>query len=94
MGANDVIPFVPISGVTMRVCSLRRVRRTDVERAPGSVYLYEKAAARPSARIWQRFERASSRIRDEIGTNAARRPDSATDESIPPQASRSWRAAP
>lgn len=78
MGATDVIPFVPIAGVTMddcvvlaRECGERMWNELEIP-----VYLYEKAAARS-----ERENLASVRkgqfegIRDEIATNEARRPD-------------------
>ena len=78
MGATDVIPFVPISGVTMGDCvALARSCGERLWREVGiPVYLYEKAATRP-----ERENLASVRkgqfegIRDEISTNDARRPD-------------------
>ena len=78
MGATDVIPFVPISGVTMGDCvALARSCGERLWREVGiPVYLYEKAATRP-----ERENLASVRkgqfegIRDEISTNEARRPD-------------------
>lgn len=49
MGATDVCPFVPVSGVTMEECA--EVARTVAERVGRElripVYLYEKAARRP-----------------------------------------------
>jgi glutamate formiminotransferase len=49
MGATDVVPFVPISGVTMAECVeiARRVGEKIAERYGIPVYLYESAATRP-----------------------------------------------
>src|SRR5215208_3592435 len=49
MGATDVLPFVPISGVTMEECiDLARNCGTRMWSELGiPVYLYEKAATRP-----------------------------------------------
>ena len=49
MGAVDVIPFVPIKGVTMGDCIAlsQRVGRAIWERLHVPVYLYEESAARP-----------------------------------------------
>ncbi|MBL4938113.1 glutamate formimidoyltransferase [Clostridium sp. YIM B02515] len=46
MGALDVVPFVPVSGVTMEECIelANRVGKTIGERFNVSVYLYEDAA--------------------------------------------------
>src|SRR5215470_4481203 len=78
MGATDVIPFVPVSGVTMEDCV--QLARQCGERLWSElgipVYLYEKAATRP-----ERENLASVRkgqfegIRDEIASSDARRPD-------------------
>jgi glutamate formiminotransferase len=49
MGAVDVIPFVPIKGVTMSDCVAlsRRVGQAIWERLRIPVYLYEESATRP-----------------------------------------------
>lgn len=49
VGATDVIPFVPISGVTMRECVelARAVGRRIGEELKIPVFLYEQAAIRP-----------------------------------------------
>jgi glutamate formiminotransferase/formiminotetrahydrofolate cyclodeaminase len=52
MGATDVVPFVPVAGVTMEDCAemARRVGRRIGEELGISVYLYEHAASRPERR--------------------------------------------
>lgn len=52
MGAVDVVPFVPVRGVTMADCVAlaRRVGREVWERFRVPVYLYEEAATRPERR--------------------------------------------
>lgn len=78
MGATDVIPFVPIAGVTMddcvalaRVCGERMWSELGI---PG--YLYEKAATRPERENLAAVRKGQFEgIRDEIATNEARRPD-------------------
>ncbi len=52
MGAVDVIPFVPLRGVTKKECIeiARRVGQTIWERFKIPVYLYEDAATRPERR--------------------------------------------
>ena len=49
MGATDVLPFVPVAGVTMEDCAemARRVGRRLGEELGISIYLYEHAASRP-----------------------------------------------
>jgi len=52
MGAVDVIPFVPIRGVSMKECVelSRRVGRRLAEELKVPVYLYEESAAKPERR--------------------------------------------
>src|SRR5271156_3011378 len=49
MGATDVVPFIPISGVTLAECAelARRVGREIWQRFRVPVYFYEAAAAKP-----------------------------------------------
>jgi glutamate formiminotransferase/formiminotetrahydrofolate cyclodeaminase len=49
MGATDVVPFVPVAGVTMEECAemARRVGARIGEELKIPVYLYENAASRP-----------------------------------------------
>jgi glutamate formiminotransferase/formiminotetrahydrofolate cyclodeaminase len=51
-GATDVVPFVPVSGVTMEECAAiaRQVGRRIGEELGIPVYLYEQAATRPERR--------------------------------------------
>ena len=50
LGAVDVVPFVPIDGVTMEACVAlaRDVGRQVAERFAVPVYLYEEASANPA----------------------------------------------
>jgi glutamate formiminotransferase len=78
MGATDVIPFVPISGVTMDECvQLARACGEQMWSALGiPVYLYEKAATRPERENLAAVRKGQFEvIREEIATNEARRPD-------------------
>jgi len=52
LGAVDVVPFVPIEGVTMAECVAlaRRVASEVAERFALPVFLYEEAATRPERR--------------------------------------------
>ncbi len=78
MGAADVIPFIPISGIGMEECVALSMRVAErlASRYGLPVYLYEQ-----SARIPERQDLAYIRkgefetIRDEIGRNPARKPD-------------------
>lgn len=78
MGATDVIPFVPITGVTMDECVA--LARTCGERMWSElgipVYLYEKAATRPERENLAAVRKGQFEgIRAEISTNVSRAPD-------------------
>jgi len=78
MGATDVIPFVPIQGVTMEDCiELARATGRRLAQELGiPVYLYEKAATRPDRENLADVRKGEFEgIREEIQTNPARRPD-------------------
>jgi glutamate formiminotransferase/formiminotetrahydrofolate cyclodeaminase len=78
MGATDVIPFVPIKGVTMdecvalaKECGERIFRELQIP-----VYLYEKAATRPERENLAAVRKGQFEgIRADIATSEARRPD-------------------
>jgi glutamate formiminotransferase/formiminotetrahydrofolate cyclodeaminase len=78
MGATDVIPFVPIAGVTMDDCvrlAQECGRRMWAELGI-PVYLYEKAATRPERENLAAVRKGQFEgIRDEIATNPSRQPD-------------------
>lgn len=78
MGATDVVPFIPLEGTTMDDCIA--LARTLGERVAKElaipVYLYERAATTPSRENLADVRRGQFEgIRDEIATNAARKPD-------------------
>jgi len=52
IGATDVLPFVPVSGITLDECALmaRRLGRRMADELGIPVYLYEAAALRPEFR--------------------------------------------
>ncbi|HKP85181.1 MAG TPA: glutamate formimidoyltransferase [Blastocatellia bacterium] len=78
MGATDVIPFVPIAGVTMEDCVAlaRRCGERMWSELAIPVYLYEKAATRPERENLAAIRKGQFEgIRDEIATSEARRPD-------------------
>jgi glutamate formiminotransferase len=78
MGAADVIPFIPIDGVTLDDC-VAIARHVGVEiarRFEIPVYLYEAAATTPERQNLENVRRGQFEgIRDEIATNPARKPD-------------------
>jgi glutamate formiminotransferase len=78
MGAADVVPFIPIDGVTMEDCvaMARRVGAEIWKRFQIPVYLYEAAATMPERQNLENIRRGQFEgIRDDIATNPARKPD-------------------
>ena len=78
MGATDVVPFVPIRGVTMEDCvAIARQLGEQVGRDLDiPVYLYEKAATRPERRNLAEVRRGEyEEIKAEIATRPEREPD-------------------
>jgi glutamate formiminotransferase/formiminotetrahydrofolate cyclodeaminase len=78
MGAADVVPFIPIDGVTIEDCvaMARHVGAEIAKRFQIPVYLYEAAAATPERQNLENIRRGQFEgVRDEIATNPARRPD-------------------
>src|SRR5512146_956373 len=78
IGASDVIPFIPIEGVTLEDCVAiaRHVGEQIWKRFQIPVYLYEAAATTPERQNLENIRRGQFEgIRDEIATNPARRPD-------------------
>jgi glutamate formiminotransferase / formiminotetrahydrofolate cyclodeaminase len=78
MGAADVIPFIPIDGVTLEDCvaMARHVGAEIASRFGIPVYLYEAAATTPERQNLENIRRGQFEgIRDEIATNPARKPD-------------------
>jgi glutamate formiminotransferase len=78
MGASDVIPFIPIDGVTLEDCvaMAKHVGAEIWKRFQIPIYLYEAAAATPERQNLENIRRGQFEgIRVEIATNPARKPD-------------------
>jgi glutamate formiminotransferase/formiminotetrahydrofolate cyclodeaminase len=78
MGAADVVPFIPIDGVTLEDCvaMARHVGAEIWRRFEVPVYLYEAAAATPERQNLENIRRGQFEgIRNDIATNPARKPD-------------------
>jgi glutamate formiminotransferase len=78
MGAADVVPFIPIDGVTIEDCvaMARHVGEQIWKRYQIPVYLYESAATSPERQNLENIRRGQFEgIRAEIATNPARKPD-------------------
>jgi glutamate formiminotransferase / formiminotetrahydrofolate cyclodeaminase len=78
MGAADVVPFIPLDGVTIEDCvaMANDVGEQIWKRFQIPVYLYEAAARTPERQGLENIRRGQFEgIRAEIATNPARRPD-------------------
>jgi glutamate formiminotransferase len=78
MGAADVVPFIPIDGVTIEDCvaMANHVGEQIWHRYQIPVYLYEAAARMPERQGLENIRRGQFEgIRAEIASNPARRPD-------------------
>lgn len=78
LGAADVVPFIPIEGVSIEDCvtMARHVGEQIWQRHKIPVYLYEAAAASPERQNLENIRRGQFEgIRDEIVTNPVRKPD-------------------
>ena len=78
LGAADVVPFIPIEGVSVEDC-IAMARHTGEQiwkRFQIPVYLYEAAAAFPERQNLENIRRGQFEgIRNEIAINPARKPD-------------------
>src|SRR5712692_10032284 len=78
LGAADVVPFIPIEGVSVEDCvaMARHVGEQIWKRFQVPVYLYEAAASSPERQNLENIRRGQFEgIRAEIATNPARKPD-------------------
>jgi len=78
IGATDVVPFVPLSGVSMADCvaMARRLGRRVGDELGIPVYLYEEAAARPERQNLENIRRGQyEALKAEMGVKPERDPD-------------------
>src|SRR5689334_569803 len=78
VGATDVVPFIPIEGVTVEDCVAlaKRVGREIWSRYRIPVYFYEAAATRPERTNLENIRRGQFEgLREEIKRNPERQPD-------------------
>lgn len=78
IGATDVVPFVPISGVTMQDCieMARRLGKRVGDELKIPVYLYEEAALKPERQNLENIRRGQfEALKEEMGKNPERDPD-------------------
>jgi len=78
IGAADVVPFVPVSGISLEQCVLlARQAGIEIWRRYGiPVYFYEAAAARPDRALLEDVRRGQFEgLRDAVQRDTSRRPD-------------------
>jgi glutamate formiminotransferase/formiminotetrahydrofolate cyclodeaminase len=78
IGATDVVPFVPIAGVTMQECveMARRLGKRVGEELHIPVYLYEEAATCPERQNLENVRKGQYEgLKEEIATQPGRAPD-------------------
>ncbi len=78
IGATDVVPFVPLSGVTMEDCiaMAKRLGERVGSELNIPVYLYEAAATRPERTNLENIRRGQYEgLKSEIESNPDRKPD-------------------
>jgi glutamate formiminotransferase len=78
IGAADVIPFVPVSGIKLEQCALL-ARQAGLEiwrRFNVPIFFYEAAAARPDRANLEEVRRGQFEgLREVVGKDSSRRPD-------------------
>jgi glutamate formiminotransferase len=78
IGATDVVPFIPIAGVTMDDCVdvARRLGERVGEELGIPIYLYERAAKIPERKSLPHIRKGEYEgLKEDIRTDPARRPD-------------------
>jgi len=78
IGAADVVPFVPVQGVSLAACvAIARAAGEQIyQRFQIPVYFYEEAALRPDRRNLASIRRGGyERLRQEVLSDPSRRPD-------------------
>lgn len=78
LGATDVVPFIPVHGVTLDDCVriAEWVAAQAWQRCGVPTYLYEAAARTPERRNLENIRRGQFEgVREEVKTNPERRPD-------------------
>jgi glutamate formiminotransferase/formiminotetrahydrofolate cyclodeaminase len=78
MGATDVVPFVPIDGITLEECAelARKLGKRVGEELKVPVFLYEAARTRPERENLADVRRGEFEgLRELIGKDPARKPD-------------------
>jgi glutamate formiminotransferase len=78
IGATDVIPFVPVAGITLAQCVVfaRQAGLAIWNRYGIPIYFYEAAASRPDRALLEQVRQGQFEgLREQVLRDAARRPD-------------------
>ena len=78
IGATDVIPFVPVSGLSLAQCAIlaRQAGLAIWTRYNIPIYFYEAAASRPDRALLEQVRQGQFEgLREQVLRDAARRPD-------------------
>jgi len=78
LGATDVVPLVPIQGITIAECVTiaKKLARRVADNLSIPVYLYENAAVKPERQNLENIRRGQYEgLKEEIGTRPERSPD-------------------
>ncbi len=78
MGATDVVPFIPVEGITMDQCVelARKLGERVGEKLEIPVFLYARAATRPERESLPNIRKGQfEALREEIGKDPAKTPD-------------------
>lgn len=86
IGATDVVPFIPVSGVSMKECVAlsKKLGKKVAKELKIPVYLYEAAATKPARRNLADVRRGQYEgLKEEIKTNVDKKPDFGPNEFHP-----------
>ena len=89
MGATDVVPFIPVTGVSMADCVglARKLGKRVGSELKVPVYFYEEAATRPTRKNLADVRKGEFEgLRDLIGKDPERAPDEGPQDAIHPSA--------
>jgi glutamate formiminotransferase len=78
IGATDVIPFVPVAGISLAQCAIfaRQAGLQIWSRYNIPIYFYEAAASRPDRALLEQVRQGQFEgLREQVLRDAARRPD-------------------
>ena len=97
LGATDVVPFVPISGVSMEECvaMAQRLGERVGKELDIPVYLYEEAATRPERQNLAKVRRGQyEALKEDLGNKPERDPDYGPTQVKQSRSNGNWGARP